>query len=232
MNTKKHMILLTRKATFGRESLVEFWAKLQTKTETGWNKNQEVLQAWSNRGSYLFIFLQNKNRLHSATVVQFPFSQPSRKSFCRNAGLCWGSWPCLPLIFLGWLVVGVWTKMIGRLEGTFPELFLSICSSKLEASQAFLQRLHLFLKMDVTTSTIFIFCVFRSKSSVVDSWGTYFSSWCMHDKCMTCNLYDKLALRGVTYDRNSCIMKQESWFLPKLYNKNFMSDGHCVTHKS
>jgi hypothetical protein len=134
--------------------------------------------------------------------------------------------------FSGWVVVGVWIKMIGRLEGTFPELFLSICLSKLEASQAFLQRLHLFLKMDVTTSIIFIFCVFRSKSSVIDSWGTYFSSRCMHDKCMTCNLYDKLALRGVTYDRNSCIMKQESWLLPKLYNEIFLSDGHCVTHKS
>jgi hypothetical protein len=56
------------------------------------------------------------------------------------------------------------------------------------------------------------------------------------DTCMinvwTCNLYDELALRGVTYDRNSCMMKQESWFLPKLYNENFLSDGHCVTHKS
>ena len=47
-----------------------------------------------------------------------------------------------------------------------------------------------------------------------------------------CNLYDKLALRGVTYDHNSCMMKQESWFLHKLYNENFLSDSHCVTHKS
>jgi len=48
----------------------------------------------------------------------------------------------------------------------------------------------------------------------------------------TCNLYKELALRGVTYDRNSCMMKQESWFLHKLYNENFLSDGHWVTHKS
>jgi len=48
----------------------------------------------------------------------------------------------------------------------------------------------------------------------------------------TCNLYDELTLRGVTYGRNSCMMKHESWFLPKLYNENFLSDGHCVTHKS
>jgi hypothetical protein len=115
------------------------------------------------------IFWKNKNMLHSATVVQFPFGQPSHKNFCRNAGLCWGSWPCLPPISSGWVVVGVWTKMIGRLEGTSPELFLSICSSKLEESQAFLQRLQLFLKMNVTASTLFIFHVFRSKSGVVDS---------------------------------------------------------------
>ena len=57
-----------------------------------------------------------------------------------------------------------------------------------------------------------------------------------HGTCMinvwTCKLYDELALRGVTYGRNSCMMKQESWFLPKLYNENFLSDGSCVTHKS
>jgi len=48
----------------------------------------------------------------------------------------------------------------------------------------------------------------------------------------TCKLYDELALRRVTYGRNSCMMKQESWFLPKLYNENFLSDGHWVTQKS
>jgi len=48
----------------------------------------------------------------------------------------------------------------------------------------------------------------------------------------TCKLYDELALRGVTYGRNSCMMKQESWFLPKLYNENFLSNGHWVTQKS
>ena len=42
----------------------------------------------------------------------------------------------------------------------------------------------------------------------------------------TCKLYEELALRGVTYGRNSCMMKQEFWFLPKLYNENFLSDGH------
>jgi hypothetical protein len=59
-------------------------------------------------------------------------------------------------------------KDLGQLEGTSLELFLSICSSKLEANHACLQRLQLFLKMDVTTSTLFIFHVFHSKLGVVD----------------------------------------------------------------
>jgi len=49
---------------------------------------------------------------------------------------------------------------------------------------------------------------------------------------MTCNLYDELALRGVTYGHNSCMMKQEFLFLLKLYNKNFLSDDHYIPHKS
>jgi hypothetical protein len=27
-------------------------------------------------------------------------------------------------------------------------------------------------------------------------------------------------------------MKQESWFLLKLYNEDFLSDDHYITHKS
>jgi hypothetical protein len=67
--------------------------------------------------------------------------------------------------------------MIGQLEETSPELFLSICSSRLEASQACLQRLQLFLKMGVTVSVLFIFHVSRSKLGVVDSLGAYISTW-------------------------------------------------------
>jgi hypothetical protein len=48
----------------------------------------------------------------------------------------------------------------------------------------------------------------------------------MHDKYLTCNLYDELALRGVTYGRNSCMMKPKFLFLLKLYNINFLSDDH------
>jgi hypothetical protein len=45
-------------------------------------------------------------------------------------------------------------------------------------------------------------------------------------------LYDELTLWGVTYGRDFCMMKQKSWFLPKLYNGNFPSNDHCVTRKS
>ena len=139
--------LINKKGLFDRERLVKFWAKLQTKTGTGWNK--KIKKFCRHDQTEVVIFGQRKNMLHSATAVQFPFSQPSHWSFYRNVGLCWGSWPCLPLISSGWVVVGFWTKMIGRLEGTFPDFFFSICSSKLEASHTCLQRLQLFLNIDV-----------------------------------------------------------------------------------
>ena len=45
---------------------------------------------------------------------------------------------------------------------------------------------------------------------------------------MKCSLYDELALRGVTYGHNFCMMKQEFIFLLKLYNRNFTSDDHYI----
>jgi hypothetical protein len=46
-----------------------------------------------------------------------------------------------------------------------------------------------------------------------------------HGTCMinvwTCNLYEELALRGVTYGRNSCMMKQESHSCPNSTMKIF-----------
>jgi hypothetical protein len=41
MNTRKHMILLTRKANLIEKVLWHY--ELTNKTETGWNKNQEAL---------------------------------------------------------------------------------------------------------------------------------------------------------------------------------------------
>jgi hypothetical protein len=77
--------------------------------------------------------------------------------------LCWGSWPCLPPISLGWVVVGGLNKEDRSVGRNFPRVISKFCSSKLEASQVFLQRLQLFLKMDVTMSTLFIFRVFSLK---------------------------------------------------------------------
>jgi hypothetical protein len=108
-------------------------------------------KAWSNRGSSFLLFFAEQEQTPFYTDGAIPL-QSSHKSFFRNVGLCWDSWLYLPPIFLGRVVVGVWTKIIDQLEGTFPELFFSFCSSKLEASQAFNQRLQLFLKMDVTMS--------------------------------------------------------------------------------
>jgi len=95
-----------------------------------------------------------------------------------------------PPVSLGWVVVGVWTKMIGQLEG------ISICSSKLEVSQAFVQRLQLFLKMGAAASTLFVSNVFHSKSGVVDSKGTHLSFWCMHDKWIWKSIWWTCPSRG------------------------------------
>jgi hypothetical protein len=206
-------------------------SQITNKNWNGLKQNQEVLQAWSNRGSVFF--LQNKNRLHYAPVVQVPFGWPSHQSFCRNTWLCRGSWPCLPLISSGKVIVGFWTKMIGRLEGTFLELFFSICSSKLEASHTCLQKLQLFLKINITTSTLFIFHVFSFKVGCCRLVGDLLfipvHAWQMYEHVI---YMMNSPFEGWQYGRNSYMMEQESWFLPKLYNENFLSDDHYVTHKS
>ena len=161
------MILSTRKAHLTRKVLWSCEPNYQQKLEQVETKIKKFCK--HDQTEVVFFFGQSRNRLHSATVMQFPFGQLSHKSFYENVVLCWGSWPCLPPISSGWVIVGVWTKMIDQSEGTSLELFLCIYSSKPEASQAFLQRLQLFLKMDATASTLFISHVFRSKLGVVDS---------------------------------------------------------------
>jgi len=115
---------------------------------------------------------------------------------------------------------------------TFPfHLKLNTCSSRSESSYFTFNALNFLLTMSLSLTPFFIshhLCSIRCSKART---GNLFLSRYMHDKCMTCNLYGELALRGVTYGRNSCMMKQESWFLPKLYNENFLSDGHWVTHK-
>jgi len=51
---------------------------------------------------------------------------------CTNAGLYGGSWSCSLNVSSGWAVAGGWTKIAGRLEEPSPEVFLNVCSSKLE----------------------------------------------------------------------------------------------------
>jgi hypothetical protein len=101
-NTGKTHDLISKKDSFDRGSLVALWAYQQD-----WNRLKQKIKFCRHDRTEAVMFWQNKNMLHSATVVQFPFDQPSHKSFCRNAGLCWGSWPCLPPISSGWVIAGV-----------------------------------------------------------------------------------------------------------------------------
>jgi len=82
----KHMILLTIKAHLTGKVLWNFESNYQQKLEQVETKNKKFCR--HDLTEVVIFFLQNKNRLHSATVVQFPFGQPSHKSFCRHAGLC------------------------------------------------------------------------------------------------------------------------------------------------
>jgi hypothetical protein len=65
MKTEKHMILFNKKGSFDKESLMKLWAKLPTQIGTGWNKNQEVLKAWSNWGRFFFFFFFCRTRIGS-----------------------------------------------------------------------------------------------------------------------------------------------------------------------
>jgi hypothetical protein len=158
---KKTHDFINRKGSLDKKNLVEFWAKLPTKTGIGW-KNQEIL-----------------SRTRTGSILR-----------CNSPSDCVEAFDHVcPPVSLGWVVVGGWTKIADRLEGPSPEIFLSVCSSKLEASQAFVQRLQLFSKMSAATSMFFISHVVHSKSGVVDSEGTHLSFWCMHDKCMNMKIY-------------------------------------------
>jgi len=96
---------------------------------------------------------------------------------CTDAGLCWGSWPCSPILSLGWAVVGIWTKVMGWLEGPSLEaFFLSVCSSKL------VRRVHLpsetptFLGNEHYGKHALHLPFSHLESGVVDSFVTYIST--------------------------------------------------------
>ena len=158
MNTqkkRKHMLLFTGKAHWTGKTLWNFEPNYRQKLEYV-EKIKKFLQAWSSRGS---IFLKKKSRTRIGSILRCNSSSDCVEAFDH---VC-------PPVSLGWVVVGGWTKIANRLEGPSPEVFLSVCSSKLEASQAFVQRLQLFLKMGAEASTFFISNVFCSKLGVADS---------------------------------------------------------------
>jgi len=117
---------------------------------------------------------------------------------------------------------------------TFPfHLMLSTCSCRSEPSYFPFDALNFLLTLCLSLTPFFIshhLCSIRCSKARMGE-PIFPPGTCMID-VWTCKLYEELALRGVTYGRNSCMMKQESWFLPKLYNENFLSDGHWVTQKS
>jgi hypothetical protein len=125
---------------------------------------------------------------------------------------------------------GTWTDSAstrGCADIPLPLLKFSACSSRSSLATSHLMLSISFRQWPSYWTPFFIFQYSRPRVRE----PTFHPSACMTN-VWACNLYDELALRGVTYGRNSCMMKQESWFLPKLYNENFLSDDHCVTHKS
>jgi hypothetical protein len=61
--------LINKKGSFDRENLMVLGAYQQD-----WNKfKQKIKKVWRHDQTEVVIFGQNKNKLHSATVVQFPF---------------------------------------------------------------------------------------------------------------------------------------------------------------
>jgi len=92
--------------------------------------------------------------------------------------------------------------------------------------------LSIFFNIEPPTGHFFHFLSFTVQCSRPQVGEPMFQLWSMNDKWMSVFLYDWLALWGVTYGRNSCMMKQEFLFLLKLYNRNFLSDDHYILRKS
>jgi len=85
------------------------------------------------------------------------------------------------------------------------------------------------LIMSLYLSPFFIFHIF-SQSGVVDHrWGDlrFNLGACMLAVWAYFYMMN-LPFKGVKHGCISCMMKQEFWFFPKLYNKNFLSGDHCI----
>ena len=211
--------LINKKGLVDRESLVEFGAQLPTKIGLGWNKKKiKFLEAWSKRGRYFGRARTGSILLGHAIPLQIMLRlliMLAPNFF--GLSLCWG----------------FEKKMTGRLEGPSLEAFLSVCSSKLmrRATLAF---------RDSNSSWKWMLRWARSVSNVFSHKIRYcrlegdllfilMHAWQMYEH----EVYlMNSPFEGWQHGRNSCMMEQELWFLPKLYNENFLSDDHCVTHNS
>jgi hypothetical protein len=96
--------------------LWHFEPNYQQKLEQVETKYHEVLQAWSNKGSYVLAEQEHAPFCNGGII-------PLRSAFLQKLlQKCWIVLRLLtmfaPNFFPAWVVVGVWTKMIGRLEGT------------------------------------------------------------------------------------------------------------------
>ena len=125
---------------------------------------------------------------------------------------------------------------IGRGQAVLPQktvqtfsfhLMLNTCSSRSESSYFTFDALNLNLIISLYLTPFSTSIIFLQSRAAQLVWGTYLSTRYMHVIYMTNSPFE-----GWKYGRNSCMMEQESWFLPKLYNENFPRDDQCVTHKS
>jgi len=173
---RKTLDLINKKALLTKKVLLHY--EPTNKTETSWNKNQEALQAWSNRARNFF------GRTRTGSILQLWCNSPSvslsTKAFVEMLDCVEALDHVCPQFLRAETLLEFEQRWYVDWKEHSPELFFSICSSKLEASHTCLQRLQLFLKMGVTVSALFIFHVSRSKSGVVDSLRTYISTWCMY----------------------------------------------------
>jgi hypothetical protein len=78
---RKTLNLINKKALLTKKVLLHY--EPTNKTETGWNKNQEALQAWSNRASYFF------GRPRTCSILQLWCNSPRSAFLQKLLQKCW-----------------------------------------------------------------------------------------------------------------------------------------------
>ena len=119
MNTGKHMILLTRKAHLTMKVLWNFKPHYQQKPEQVETTSRSFAGMIKQR--YFFFAEQEEAPFCTGGAIPLRLAFP-QKLFVEMLDCVEASWPCLPPISSGWVVVGFWIKMIGQLEGTSLKL--------------------------------------------------------------------------------------------------------------